>query len=131
MKSVLRLLCYAGFVLCFMVGCSEDSAPAGPTAEESTSSALVPATGPAIMASPNPVTGRSSAAGTTVVAWNSGESEGEVRLTTNGTDERLFAQGQMGSQEAAWIAAGTTYEFRLYGDDKTKMLASVKVTRGR
>jgi glycosyltransferase involved in cell wall biosynthesis len=44
--------------------------------------------------------------------------------------EQLFTQGAKGSQEAPWINAGHTYEFRLYsGTERERLLASVEVTR--
>ncbi len=44
--------------------------------------------------------------------------------------QRLFASGSAGSAEASWIAAGGTYEFRLYrGRAQDELLASVTVTQ--
>jgi glycosyltransferase involved in cell wall biosynthesis/ribosomal protein S15P/S13E len=44
--------------------------------------------------------------------------------------QRLFASGSAGSTEAPWIAAGGTYEFRLYrGPAQNELLASVTVTQ--
>jgi hypothetical protein len=66
------------------------------------------------------------------VAWNTGGGAGEVYLSTNGSEEKLFAKGSQGSQDAPWIAAETNYDFRLYSAaDHTKPLASVTVTRNR
>jgi hypothetical protein len=131
MKSRFGFLCLSAFGVCFFAACGDHSAPA-PTAttNQSTPTTLVPLTGPAIIASPNPVPAGSGSSGTTVVAWNAGEAVGEVRLSTDGVNEKVFVQGTKGSQEAPWIASGTNYDFRLYGaDDKTKVLAHVTVTR--
>jgi peptidoglycan/xylan/chitin deacetylase (PgdA/CDA1 family)/SAM-dependent methyltransferase len=47
-----------------------------------------------------------------------------------GGPEKLFAEGNEGSQEAPWIAEGKEYEFRLYaGTERKKLLDSVEVTR--
>ena len=44
--------------------------------------------------------------------------------------EQLFAQGAQGSQDAPWISAGATFEFRLYaGTEREALLASVAVRR--
>lgn len=44
--------------------------------------------------------------------------------------QRVFASGSAGSAEAPWIAAGGTYEFRLYGGAaQDELLASVTVTQ--
>jgi hypothetical protein len=54
---------------------------------------------------------------------------GEVYLG-NENNEKLFAQGVKGAQDAPWIVAGTNYEFRLYAAaDHSKVLAKVVVTR--
>lgn len=131
MKLRFGFLCLSAFGACFLAACGDDSAPA-PTAatNQSNPTTLVPLTGPAIIASPNPVPAGGGSSGTTVVAWNAGGGAGEVRLSQDGVNEKVFAQGTKGSQEAPWIAAGTNYDFRLYGsDDKTKVLAHVTVTR--
>ena len=56
-------------------------------------------------------------------AWRIDESGRRLR-------EELFAQGEQGSQDAPWISAGATYEFRLYaGTERETVLASVAVRR--
>ena len=49
----------------------------------------------------------------------------------NGREELLFAGSPRGSQQANWIKAGSTYEFRLYNADHKQLLAKVTVTRDR
>jgi hypothetical protein len=51
-------------------------------------------------------------------------------MSRDGGPQKLFAGlSPRGSQEAAWINKGAVYEFRLYaGQERTKLLASVKVT---
>ncbi len=82
-----------------------------------------------ITASPNPVPAGQQA-GTTTVTWNTGDgSAAEVYVSPGGGPEAVFAAGPSGSVAAPWIAAGITYEFRLYaGTEHTKMLAKTQVT---
>jgi len=69
---------------------------------------------PALLASPVVFESR-SAPGRTVISWNMpGHAEAEVWVSQDGGPERLFVRGASGSQEAPWIARGSTYEFRLY-----------------
>jgi hypothetical protein len=87
-------------------------------------------TGVGITASPNPVPAGPEK-GTTRVSWNTGDgSAGQVYVSRDGKPEQLFSQGPKGSEEAAWIQAGSTYEFRLYaGKEHARLLASVQVRR--
>jgi hypothetical protein len=56
-----------------------------------------------------------SAPGRTTISWNMpGHAEAEVWVSQDGGPEQLFVRGASGSQEAPWIARGSTYEFRLY-----------------
>lgn len=130
MKFPFALLSLSLAAACFLAACGEDPQLSQPPAANDASTAAAPATGPAITASPNPVTAGGGKTGTTAIAWNTGAGVGEVHLTINGSDEKLFARGVKGSQEAPWIAAGVSYEFRLYSiDDRSKVLARVTVTR--
>jgi hypothetical protein len=88
------------------------------------------ASGPTLDAQPNPVSAGSDL-GTTTVTWGSGDgSNAEVYVSENGGPETLFAAGPSGSQDANWIRAGSTYDFRLYAAaDRKTLLRSVKVTR--
>jgi hypothetical protein len=80
----------------------------------------------AITASPNPVPHWTNAV---QIAWGSAEPSAEVRVSTNGGAEELFAKGSGGAQDAAWIEIGPTYDFRLYGKAGDRPLASVTVRR--
>jgi FkbM family methyltransferase len=85
--------------------------------------------GPFIWAAPNPVPG-GNGAGTTVVHWDSGEQDGEVWISVNGDEEKLFFRSARGSRSAPWINEWGNYEFRLYADqDHQELLDSVTVTR--
>ena len=84
----------------------------------------------AIWAVPNPVPAGDDA-GTTTVYWDTGDdSVGEVYISVNSDDERLFYRGAQGSRPAPWINAWGSYEFRLYrGVEREELLSTVVVTR--
>ena len=81
-----------------------------------------------LTAVPNPVPVDSSVS---TISWATDDgSPGQVCVSQDGGHETLFAEGVSGSQEAGWINAGVTYEFRLYGDSaRSKLLDTVKVAR--
>jgi hypothetical protein len=81
---------------------------------------------PTLEASPNPVPA-GKGKGKTTISWDS--VDGKIYVSANGNDEVLFAASPRGSQDANWIEAGSSYEFRLYTSDHTKLLAKVVVTR--
>lgn len=86
-------------------------------------------TTPILTASPNPVPA-GDANGRTTISWDAkGESIGKVYVSVNKSEERLFALGRHGSSSANWIQAGSSYEFRLYNSDRTKLLDRVIVTK--
>ena len=89
---------------------------------------LITKVAPSLSASPNPVLG-GEGDGQTTISWKS--VDGKVYVSTNGCEERLFADLPRGSQEANWIKTGSTYEFRLYDIDHKELLATVTVTRDR
>ena len=76
--------------------------------------------------SPNPVPA-SDALGKTMISWNS--VDGNIYISANGGEEVLFANSPRGSQDVNWINAGSSYEFRLYNSDHTKLLEKVVVTK--
>lgn len=83
-----------------------------------------------ITAVPNPVPA-GSGQGTTTITWEiSDGSTGQVYLSVDGGEEKLFAGlASKGSKEVKWIGHAT-YDFRLYaGPNKHKLLASVPVIR--
>jgi FkbM family methyltransferase len=85
---------------------------------------------PFVWAAPNPVPA-GAGSGATVVHWDTGDrSLGEVYVSVDHGEERLFYSGVAGSRRAPWINTWSTYEFRLYaGRDRSSMLAAVTVTR--
>jgi hypothetical protein len=89
---------------------------------------LVTKMAPSLTASPNPVPA-GDGPGETTISWNS--VDGKVYVSTDGREELLFAGSPRGSQQANWIEAGSTHEFRLYNPDHKELLAKVTVTRDR
>jgi hypothetical protein len=69
----------------------------------------------------------SDAPGKTTISWRS--VDGKVYASADGGEEVLFASSPYGSQDANWIRAGSSYEFRLYNSDHTKLLEKVVVTK--
>jgi hypothetical protein len=71
--------------------------------------------------------------GTTTIVWKTGDgSQGQVYVSEDSGDEKLFDSGTQGSTPAPWIRTGSTYEFRLYtGTDHKTRLGSVMVTRAQ
>lgn len=86
--------------------------------------------GAVLTAVPNPVPASGSEPGTTTVSWDTGDgSTGQVWVLFPDGREVLFAGGAKGTQEAPWIHAGQTYEFRLYrGEERALRLATIKVS---
>jgi hypothetical protein len=89
---------------------------------------LVTKVAPSLSAFPNPVPA-GQGEGQTTVSWKS--VDGKVYVSIDGREELLFAGSPRGSQQANWIEAGSSYEFRLYNADHQQLLATVTVTRDR
>ncbi len=84
---------------------------------------------PSITARPEHVTFTSGQAGSTEVAWDTGNgSMGFVFVTANGRRPVLFATGRKESRVVPWIRSGS-YLFELYGDaERQTLLATVTVS---
>jgi hypothetical protein len=55
---------------------------------------------------------------------------GQIYVSRDGAEEQLVTQGPQGAGDINWIAAGSSYDFRLYaGLDHKQMLARV-IVRG-
>jgi GSCFA family. len=82
-----------------------------------------------LSASPNPVPA-GGIRGKTTISWSSDSPSAAVYVSKNGAEEKFFASGSHGSEEAHWIQTGATYEFSLYsGRDRNTRLARISVTR--
>ena len=110
----------------FVTGCDRPTASDSTAASSPTSANDVTGAGVVLRADPNPVPA-GNPDGKTTVTWVTGSSAvGDVYVGTAG-NEKLFASGPKGSQEAPWIAPGST-EFRLYNHADHKLLAQLTVT---
>ena len=117
----------------FFAACDSSKHPesvAGtPKPEAAAAASPIAQTGPTIKATPNPVPA-GTGMGTTTISWTTGDgSEGQVYVSSDGQAEQLFATTPQGSADAAWVQAGKSYEFRLYGAGHEKLLGKVVVTR--
>jgi hypothetical protein len=83
-----------------------------------------------IAADPNPVP-VGPGLGRTKISWATlTGGDAEVYVSPDGKPEQLFADGPTGSVEVSWIAAGSSYEFRLYSKDGSRrLLAKTVVNR--
>ncbi|MGI8480953.1 MAG: hypothetical protein ACR2MF_02615 [Chthoniobacterales bacterium] len=85
-----------------------------------------------ILANPNPVPAGEGPGKTTITWRTSDDTDGEIYVTINGAEEKLFAKGLQGTSDAPWISPDCNYEFRLYsGTDHKTVLARVIVTRAK
>jgi tRNA (mo5U34)-methyltransferase len=113
------------------IGDPTNSTPADVDRDERAFCLLRSKTAPILSASPNPVPA-GKGTGETTVSWNSGNgSPGKIYVAVNGGQESLFAIARQDSHTANWIQTGSSYEFRLYNSDHTKLLDKVAVTRAR
>jgi hypothetical protein len=82
-----------------------------------------------IVADPNPVpTG--SGLGRTRISWATlAGGDAEVCVSQDGGPEQLFARGASGSAEVPWIAAGSSYEFRLYAREQSRRLLAKTIVK--
>lgn len=94
----------------------------------SSEKATVPSGSASITADPNPVP-PGGELGETTIAWNAGSNKsGEIYVSKNGGEEKLFATGPSGAEKVKWISTHQRFEFRLYeGTAHSKMLAKVQV----
>jgi hypothetical protein len=84
---------------------------------------------PTLTACPNPVP-PGEEPGSTTISWDTyDETAGKIYVSKNGGEESLMAASRRGCAAANWIHKGSTYEFRLYNLDHTKLLAKVVVTK--
>ncbi len=107
-----------------------DPSEVHPTETAATVPRHAPATsaGASIAATPNPVP-PGPAFGVTTITWTTGDGQnGNVYVSVDGGQPKLFASGPSGSLEAPWIGFGSTYQFQLYSADNT-LLSTVKVER--
>lgn len=89
-------------------------------------------TEPVLSASPNPVPAGDldQPLGSTRLTWNTGSRMiGDLYMKVNRSPEVFLARGPAGTFDAKWIQFDSLYEFRLYAKKRSKLLATVEVTR--
>jgi hypothetical protein len=129
MKATISI---AAAIICLLFAACDSSkhpkAAAGTTKPEATAAApRIPQTPATINATPNPVLA-GSGMGTTTISWTTGDgSNGQIYVSADGEPEQIFATAPKGSADAAWIQAGKSYEFRLYGAGHAKLLGKIVV----
>jgi hypothetical protein len=87
---------------------------------------------PVLSAEPNPVPAGDpdQPLASTTLTWDTGgEMTGDVYVKVNRSSEVLVAQARSGTLKIEWIQFDSTYEFRLYANKHSKLLAKVDVTR--
>jgi hypothetical protein len=123
--SIVRKLAPLVLVLFLVAACAGSQAGqppgGGSTAVQSSAS---------IEARPNPVP-PGDGLGITTIVWKTGDgTQGQVYVSEDGAEDKLFDAGTQGSTPAPWIRTGSSYQFRLYaGSDHRTLLGSVTVTR--
>jgi hypothetical protein len=87
---------------------------------------------PVLSANPNPVPSGDieEPLGTTTITWDTGNGAvGELYVKVNREPEKFMSRAPSGTQEVHWIQFDSLYEFRLYSKKRSKLLATLEVTR--
>ena len=96
-----------------------------PTTDSATPTAV-------LSASPNPVPSGDieKPLGTTTITWDTGNgAAGDLYVKVNREPETFISRAPRGTQEVRWIQFDSFYEFRLYSGKRSKLLATLEVTR--
>jgi tRNA (mo5U34)-methyltransferase len=129
-EGLKRLIHRTGWnILAFItIGDTNNSTPADPNHDERAVCVLKSNAVFELSASPNPVP-VGEKMGRTTIRWSTPDAcPGKVYVYIDGKEELLFAGGLQGVATANWIEAGSTYEFRLYDSDRTRLLEKISVT---
>lgn len=111
------------------IGDTNNSTPADPNHDERVFCVLESKAMIGLSAVPNPVP-VSKKIGKTIIRWNTADARpGKIYVSIDGREESLFAGGCEGVATANWIQPGSTYEFRLYDSEHTRLLDKI-VVRG-
>jgi hypothetical protein len=87
---------------------------------------------PILSASPNPIPAGDpdKPVASTQITWDTGDGTiGNLYVKIDREDERLVGRAPSGSMNIDWIQFDSVYEFRLYGKKRSKLLATLTVTR--
>jgi hypothetical protein len=91
-----------------------------------------PTAKPVLSASPNPVPAGDpdQPVASTQISWDTGDATiGDLYVKIDREDERLVGSAPSGVMNIDWIQFDSLYEFRLYAKKRSKLLASLTVTR--
>lgn len=68
--------------------------------------------------------------GTTTITWDTGTGAlGDLYVKVDREPEKFITRAASGSNEVRWIQFDSVYEFRLYDKKRSKLLATLTVTR--
>ena len=87
---------------------------------------------PLLVAEPNPIPAGDpdKPGGTTQITWDTGNGTiGDLCVKIDREDERLVGRAPSGVMKIDWIQFDSVYEFRLYAKKRSKLLATLTVTR--
>jgi hypothetical protein len=87
---------------------------------------------PVLYASPNPVPAGDldKPLGTTTITWDTGNGAiGDLYVKVDREPEKFMGRAPSGTHEVRWIQFDSFYEFRLYSEKRSKLLATLEVTR--
>jgi len=91
-----------------------------------------PTAKPILSASPNPIPAGDpdKPVESTQITWDTGDgSIGELYVKIDREDERLVGHAPSGSMKIDWIQFDSLYDFRLYSKKRSRLLATLTVTR--
>lgn len=87
---------------------------------------------PVLSATPNPVPAGDldKPVGTTTITWDTGDGAlGDLYVKVDREPEKFITRAASGRNEVRWIQFDSVYEFRLYDKKRSKLLATLTVTR--
>jgi len=87
---------------------------------------------PVLSATPNPVPAGDldKPVGTTTITWDTGDGAlGDLYVKVDREPEKFITRAASGRNEVHWIQFDSVYEFRLYDKKRSKLLATLTVTR--
>src|SRR5262249_47793227 len=108
------------FVCILLIACYHDRRQAGGNG----------AARPVLSATPNPIPAGDldNPLGTTTITWDTGNgTPGDLYVKVDREPEKLIASAPSGSNEIRWIQFDSVYEFRLYDEKRSKLLATLTV----
>ena len=87
---------------------------------------------PLLVAEPNPIPAGDpdNPVASTQIKWDTGDGRpGDLYVKIDREEERLIGRAPSGVMQIDWIQFDSVYEFRLYAKKRSKLLATLTVTR--